>query len=185
LIEKRIALPLQAHKRLSEAVLDQVLTAFPNLLGRHVGLYWPFKREISLLALAETIIAAGGSVALPVVTGKAQPLQFRDWCPGDALESGPFDIPYPRDGPAVSPEVLLVALVGFDSKNYRLGYGGGYYDRTLAASVPRPTTIGIGFELMRLKTIQPLPHDIAMDAIITESNLYRRQPQTGRHDLQG
>jgi 5,10-methenyltetrahydrofolate synthetase len=76
----------------------------------------------------------------------------------------------------VQPEVLLVALVGFDAENYRLGYGGGYYDRTLAAAAPRPTTIGVGFEFMRLKTIKPLTHDIPMDAIVTEAGIFRRCP---------
>jgi 5-formyltetrahydrofolate cyclo-ligase len=172
LLEERMALPLDAHQCLSEAVVNHVLSAFPDLLNRVVGLYWPFKREINLLPLAETVIAAGGSVALPVVVGKGQPLQFRAWRPGDRLALGPFDIPYPQAGPAVPPEVLLVALVGFDGKNYRLGYGGGYYDRTLAASVPPPKTIGVGFELMRLKTIQPLAHDIPMDFIITEAGVF-------------
>ena len=75
----------------------------------------------------------------------------------------------PADGRVVTPTVLLVPLLGFDEAGYRLGYGGGYYDRTLAAMTPRPLTIGVGYEVGRLKTIRPQPHDIPMDAIATET----------------
>lgn len=167
-------LPLDVHTCLSKAVLDHVQKAYGDLWSGRIGLYWPYKREISLFPLANRIIAAGGVVALPVVVGKGRPVQFRAWKPGDPLAAGPFEIPYPRDGHTVSPETLLVALVGFDAAGYRLGYGGGYYDRTLAASHPRPRTVGVGFELMRMKTIQPLPHDIAMDAVVTEAGVFRR-----------
>lgn len=176
LIHRRMTLPLETHRGFSNAVMDRLLAAFPDLWEGCVGLYWPFKREINLLPLAKKIIAKAGSVALPVVVGKGQPVQFRAWKPGDPLAAGPFDIPYPRDGPKVQPDILLVALVGFDSANYRLGYGGGYYDRTLAAATPRPPTIGVGFELMRLESINPLPHDIPMDVIVTEAGIFRRAP---------
>jgi 5,10-methenyltetrahydrofolate synthetase len=88
------------------------------------------------------------------------------------MERGVYDIPFPKDGAVVQPDALLVALVGFDEQNFRLGYGGGYYDRTLAASDPRPLTIGIGFEFMRLPSIRPLPHDIPMDVVVTEAGLF-------------
>lgn len=174
LIRQRTELPLDVHNGLSKAVLEHILKAFPDLWSGQIGLYWPYKREISLFPLANRIIGGGGVVALPVVVGKGLPVQFRAWKPGDPLASGPFDIPYPRDGHTVSPEVLLVALVGFDGGAHRLGYGGGYYDRTLAASDPRPKTIGVGFELMRMKSIQPLPHDIPMDVVVTEAGVFRR-----------
>jgi len=176
LIRQRMELPIDAHRCLSKAVLDHLLTAFPDLWGARIGLYWPFKREISLFPLARTIVARGGLVALPVIVGNGQPLQFRAWKAGDPLAAGSCDIPYPRDGHTVQPEVLLIALVGFDAENYRLGYGGGYHDRTLANAAPRPTTIGVGFELMRIKSIKPLAHDIPMDAIVTEAGVFRRSP---------
>jgi 5-formyltetrahydrofolate cyclo-ligase len=174
LIGQRMALPIDAHRCLSNAVLDHLLTVFPDLWGARIGLYWPRKREISLFPLANRIVAHAGLIALPVVVGHGQPLQFRAWRPGDPLAADTCDIPCPRDGHVVQPEVLLVALVGFDAANYRLGYGGGFYDRTLAAAEPRPTTIGVGFELMRLKTIKPMAHDIPMDAIVTEAGVFRR-----------
>ncbi|MEZ5592020.1 MAG: 5-formyltetrahydrofolate cyclo-ligase [Gammaproteobacteria bacterium] len=80
----------------------------------------------------------------------------------------------PKKREVVEPDVLLVPLVGFDDKAYRLGYGGGYFDRTIAAMRQRPLAIGIGYELARLNTIYPQPHDIPMDAIVTEQGLFRR-----------
>ncbi len=167
-------MPAHLHTGLSKAVLRHVIGAFPDLWSRRIGLYWPYKRDVSLFPLANRILAAGGTVALPVMAAKGTPLQFRAWKPGDPLASGACDIPYPRDGHTVLPDVVLAALVGFDGAAYRLGYGGGGYDRTLAASEPRPRAIGVGFELMRLPTIRPLPHDIPMDVIVTEAGVFRR-----------
>jgi 5-formyltetrahydrofolate cyclo-ligase len=79
----------------------------------------------------------------------------------------------PAERQVVSPTALLVPLVGFDEQGYRLGYGGGYYDRTLAASKPRPLAIGLGYEFGRLATIHPQPHDAPMDAIVTEAGVRR------------
>jgi 5-formyltetrahydrofolate cyclo-ligase len=83
------------------------------------------------------------------------------------MARGIWNIPIPRERNSVRPTALLVPLVGFDAAGYRLGYGGGYYDRPLATLVPKPLTIGVGYELGRLETIYPQPHDIPMDAIVT------------------
>jgi 5,10-methenyltetrahydrofolate synthetase len=93
---------------------------------------------------------------------------FRSWRQGEKLEHGIWNIPVPAEGAVVTPTLLLVPLVGFDPAGYRLGYGGGYYDRTLAQCVPRALTIGIGYAMSRLATIHPQPHDIPMDRILTE-----------------
>jgi 5-formyltetrahydrofolate cyclo-ligase len=89
------------------------------------------------------------------------------------LTRGVWDIPVPSNRNPVQPTVLLVPLLGFDTAGYRLGHGGGYYDRTLATVAQKPLTIGIGYELGRLQTIYPQPHDIPMDAIVTESGVVR------------
>jgi len=90
------------------------------------------------------------------------------------MRPGIWDIPVPDEGDWVRPEVLLVPLLGFDLQGYRLGYGGGYYDRTLAAAMPSPPlAIGIGFEIGRLETIHPQPHDVPMDLIVTERQVFR------------
>jgi 5,10-methenyltetrahydrofolate synthetase len=104
-----------------------------------------------------------------VVIRKGWPLEFRRWRPGEALERGFWNIPVPANGPAVLPDVLVAPLVGFDGEHYRLGYGGGFYDRTIAAAQNHPQVIGVGFEHCRLPTIYPQPHDIRMDAIVTDA----------------
>ena len=109
-----------------------------------------------------------------MVVGKGLPLVFRLWKRGDAMEAGVMGIPQPARDSRVEPEVLLVPLVGFDSGCYRLGYGGGYYDRTLAAARKKPVTIGIGFELARLATIYPQPYDVPLDFLVTEDGLFSR-----------
>ncbi len=126
-----------------------------------------------MLPFAEHHIAAGGRAALPVVAGRGRPLAFCEWRPGCAMREGPLGIPYPANGSEARPELLLIPLLGFDALGYRLGYGGGYYDRTLAAADPKPRTIGVGLELGRLATIHPQEHDVPMDCIVTEAGVWR------------
>ena len=111
-------------------------------------------------------------MTLPVVTEPGAPLQFRRWTPETAMEAGPWDIPQPAAGPGVTPATLLVPLVGFDAGGRRLGYGGGFYDRTLAALQPRPLAIGLGFELSRIDSLAARPHDRPMDVIVTEAGAF-------------
>jgi len=111
-----------------------------------------------------------GNAARPARGRREEPpLEFRAWAPDAKLVPGIWNIPVPADGAVIEPDALLVPLVGFDSEGYRLGYGGGYYDRTLASRRRKPLTIGVGFELSELPTIHPQPHDIPMDAIVTEA----------------
>ena len=112
---------------------------------------------------------------------KRQPLEFRAWRPGAPLERGVWNIPVPAERQVVRPTALLVPLVGFDGQGYRLGYGGGYYDRTLAGISPTPLAIGVGYEFQRLASIHPQAHDIALDAIVTEAGAQRfeRHPPLG------
>jgi 5-formyltetrahydrofolate cyclo-ligase len=91
------------------------------------------------------------------------------------MAAGLWDIPYPRDGAAVTPSMLLIPLVGFDAAGHRLGNGGGFYDRTLAMLAPRPIAIGVGYELGRLADIAPASHDQPMDVIVTEAGATQRQ----------
>jgi 5,10-methenyltetrahydrofolate synthetase len=116
--------------------------------------------------------AAGATVALPLVEVKHAPLVFRRWTPETRMVRGDWNIPVPPETAApVTPEITLAPLMGWDPAGYRLGYGGGYFDRTLAALSPRPVTIGVGFQAARLDTIHPQPHDIALDVIVTEAGL--------------
>ncbi len=165
LIAQRLALPPEVRAAASAEIagrLQALLTA-PN---RCVGFYWPFRGEYDPRPLARALDAAGIALALPVVVAKAQPLIFRPWRPGIAMVPGVWKIPVPAEGDPVQPDTLLVPLVGFDAKRFRLGYGGGFYDRTIAAMSPRPHTIGVGFQCGRMKTIHPQPYDIPMDEIV-------------------
>ena len=135
--------------------------------ARTISIYWPFRGEPDLRPWAAGIIERGGEIALPVVIEKAHPLQFRNYRPGDRLEKGVWNIPIPAEGSVVIPDVVIAPVVGHDPSNYRLGYGGGFFDRTLAALPRKPLVIGIGYRLQAITTIYPQPHDIPMDRIVT------------------
>jgi 5-formyltetrahydrofolate cyclo-ligase len=173
LIARRQASEPELRRRWSE-VLDKNLRA---VLTEHapkiLSFYWPFRAEFDARPLARDLIARGWRVALPVVVQKKSPLEFRPWTPEAPMVDGVWNIPVPRDGAAVVPEVVLAPLVGFDDACYRLGYGGGYFDRTLAVLTPRPLAIGVGYEFGRLDTIHPQPFDQRLDMIVTEAAIRR------------
>lgn len=160
------------ERRLRSApILEQLRAELRTPNGAHrpvVGIYWPFRGEIDLRELAHEHIAAGGVVALPVVVEKNAPVEFWRWRPEAPMSRGLFNIPIPVEREVVAADLLIAPLVGFDRAGYRLGYGSGYYDRTLAASEPRPRTIGIAFAEAELDTIYPQPHDIPMNRILTD-----------------
>ena len=152
------------------AGLDRLFAAhFAGIGDVVVAFYWPIKDEPDLRPLMVEMQASGRSIALPLVETRAAPLVFRLWTPETRMERGHWNIPVPpRDAPEVMPDVVLAPLMGWDSEGYRLGYGGGYFDRTLAALSPRPFSIGVGIAAAQLPTIFPQPHDIPMDVILTE-----------------
>jgi 5-formyltetrahydrofolate cyclo-ligase len=170
LIAERVAAGPRQRAVWDDAITAQIIDGVPNLEWLVVGIYWPFKGEYDVRPIARQFHARGTRLALPMVVEKNRPLVFRSWTPGAKLVPGIWNIPVPTDdAPVVEPDALIVPLVGFDDEGYRLGYGGGYYDRTLASLRRRPLTIGVGFELAELSTIHPQPHDIPMDAIVTEA----------------
>jgi 5-formyltetrahydrofolate cyclo-ligase len=160
-------------------VYDLMREHFPELRFACLGFYWPFQGEIDVRHLVRNFLALGAEAALPVVVEARQPLEFWSWRPRIKLTRGVWNIPVPSDRSPVQPTVLLVPLLGFDAAGYRLGYGGGYYDRTLATLAQKPLTIGIGYEVGRLQTIYPQPHDRPMDAIVTESGVVRFRHRDG------
>jgi 5-formyltetrahydrofolate cyclo-ligase len=168
LIAHRMARDPTERKRLSEPVIHYLRSVIDVVSFPVLGVYWPIRGEIDLREFARAHVAAGGTVGLPVVVQEAAPVEFWRWRPGVALKRGHWNIPVPPQRDLVSPDILVVPLVGFDAARYRLGYGGGFYDRTLAAAAPRPRTIGIALADAELPTIYPQPHDIAMDVIVTE-----------------
>jgi len=162
-------------------VLDRLITErLGNPAGHVISGYWPIKAEPSLLFWMEALHARGARLALPVVEVPSAPLVFRAWHPGARMERGHWNIPVPAaDAERLIPEIALAPLVGWDPDGYRLGYGGGYFDRTLAALSPRPYVIGVGLHASRIPTIVPQPHDIRLNAIVTEQGLQPRTSPAG------
>lgn len=175
LIAARVALSSSEHQAASAGIYKHLVSLFSPMPRSLIGAYWPFRREYNILAFLEWLTGRRHEVALPVVVGKGMPLEFRRWTRDMEMVSGVYDIPHPASGDPVKPAILIIPMVGFDAAGYRLGYGGGFYDRTIAAAAPKPLCVGTSFELGRLETIYPLPHDIPMDHIVTEQGLYRRE----------
>ena len=151
---------------------DLLRKRFGTMRGRVFSGYWPIKGEPDLRPLLAALDAEGALVALPLVEVKAAPLVFRRWTRKTRMVRGDWNIPVPPpEVEAVTPDIALAPVVGWTAEGFRLGYGGGYFDRTLAALLPRPFTIGIGFQSARLATIYPQPHDIALDAVVTEAGI--------------
>ena len=173
LISRRLAVPRAERPRVRSVIGDLVCECFSELRHACIGFYWPFKAEIDLRHLVRDFMALGAEAALPVVVEKQQPMEFWAWRPRMKLGRGIWNIPVPAERSPVRPTALLVPLLGFDAAGYRLGFGGGYYDRTLATLDPKPLTIGVGYALGRLETIYPQPHDIPLDAIVTETGCAR------------
>lgn len=176
LLARRAAVPRGQHQAWNAAMTEALVTGFPLLKNLIVSFYWPFNGEFDPRFAIRRFREGGAVAALPVVVEKRTPLQFREWWPGVATRKGVFDLPVPEGTRVVLPQALLIPPVGFDSRGYRLGYGGGYFDRTLAAMTPQPLKIGVAFELSRLDTIHPQSHDIPLDFFVTERCIYRNTP---------
>jgi 5-formyltetrahydrofolate cyclo-ligase len=178
LVAARLALNADVLAEMRKAIDAHLLRAFPDLARGIVAFCWPYRNEYDARYVARHLRTQGAKTALPVVVANRQPLIFRLWQPGDVLGKGVYDIPYPASGNAVVPDAALVPMNGFDAGGYRLGYGGGFFDRTLAAlragGSPRPLAIGVTYELARMKTIHPQSHDIPMDYVVTERGVYQR-----------
>ncbi len=169
LIEARLVIPAQERTARAERIAASLDRAIGVVSRRIVAVYWPFRGEPDLRNWSIRVIGRGGRIALPVVIRKGWPLEFRIWAPGDPLERGALDILVPSRGPAVTPDIVVAPVVGFDGANFRLGYGGGFYDRTLAAMAGTARTFGVGYAEARIPTIYPQQHDIALGEIVTDA----------------
>ena len=178
---ERQALPRGVRKNCAVAVSRLLQEHAPLLPDTRLGFYWPIRGELDLVGFVRGILPAIREAALPVVVERRRPVEFWRWTSRTELcNRGIWSIPSPAERVLVEPTVVLVPLLGFDDSGYRLGYGGGYYDRTLAASSARPFAIGVGHDLGRLESIRPQPHDIPMDMIVTESGIRRSPIEPGR-----
>jgi 5-formyltetrahydrofolate cyclo-ligase len=174
LISRRVAVDAGTMDGWRRAMDGYIERGFPGLTRSIVALCWPYRNEYDARHVAAKLRSAGATTALPVVVKPRAPLIFREWHPGVRLAHGPLGIPFPESSPEVQPGAVLLPMVGFDAQGYRLGYGGGFFDRTLAAMATRPAVIGVAHELARMDTIFPQPHDIAVDYVVTERGIYRR-----------
>ena len=177
LITARLALSPAQLDSWRERIDGFIARSFPGLERSRVAFCWPVKNEYDARHLARTLRSRGALTALPAIVAPRSPLVFREWHPGVALANGPLDIPFPVSSPEVLPDAVLLPMNGWDAQGYRLGYGGGYFDRTLARLAQKPVTIGVSYELARLETIYPQSWDIPVDYVVTERGVYRRDDQ--------
>jgi len=157
---------------MAEAVADRFLAAVTLPVGAAVSAYWPMRSELDPRPILTALSARGHPLCLPVVTGKAQPLVFRAWRSGDALVAGGYGTQVPDAGQeVVVPRLLLVPLLAFDRAGYRLGYGGGFYDRTLAAlrAVGPVVAVGLAFSAQEIDAVPHDATDARLDWIVTEA----------------
>jgi 5,10-methenyltetrahydrofolate synthetase len=154
-----------------------LLHSFPGLATAKLAFYWPIRGEYDARPLTQKLRELGAVTALPVVVGARQPLVFREWHPGVTLAAGPLGISYPVASDPVVPTAMLVPMLGWDEAAYRLGYGAGFFDRTLASLTTKRVVIGVSYELGKLRTIHPQSWDIPMDWVVTERGVYRRDPE--------
>ena len=155
-----------AHPTLDE-IFSRLDALLPKLDGKIVSLYWPLQGEPDPRHWLEAILLRGAICALPVVVTKGAPLSFRSWRPGERLVRGIWEFQCRRQGSMRSP-CRPAAVVGFDQGRFRLGYGGGYFDRTLAALAAKPRVMDSATRAQRSRPSTPLPHDIPMDTIVTD-----------------
>ena len=176
LIAQRRSIAPGARRIEDRRITQLLLAGFPQLARLTIGFYWPFNAEVDPRVAILRLRERGARAALPVVIARNAPLEFREWTPDVATVPGVFGLPVPQS-PQLVPDVVLMPPVGFDAAGYRLGYGGGYFDRTLASLVPQPLKIGLARETSRIDTIHPQPHDIPMDFVITPDGIFERTPQ--------
>ncbi|MGF6752676.1 5-formyltetrahydrofolate cyclo-ligase [Paraburkholderia sp. GAS42] len=161
------------------ALKHQVLHVLQRYAPARVGFYWPLAGEFDAReAIAEWLAAdTQREAGLPVIHSVYSPLAFHAWTPDTAMKTGHHRIPEPDSGRDVIPDLLLIPCVGFDEDAFRLGYGGGYYDRTLTTwpSAIKPVTVGIAYEACRMDALPREAHDIPLDAIVTELACYPKR----------
>jgi len=175
LVQQRLDMPDRQERA---DILQDVMRIW--LVGRPdsvIGAYWPIKGEFDPLPALHRWKEDGElidqpqprRIGLPVVDKVHKTLVFHAWYPGCLMEEDAYGIPKPKDTEVIVPTVLFVACVGYGPGGYRLGYGGGFYDRTLATLQPRPYTVGLGFTHGFLSDFDAQPHDIPLDAILNEN----------------
>ena len=178
-MERRTQLPHDVLREFAERINSYLNDGVvPELAGLVVGFCWPYKAEFDTRFAIRKVRELGARCALPVVVKKGHPLEFREWWPGAPMVPGVYDIPVPDGTARVELDAVFVPMNAFDGEGFRLGYGGGFFDRTLAAISPQPIAIGIAYSQFRLSSIRPNEHDRPMDLIVTEMGIHQRKNGT-------
>lgn len=173
-IAAREALTAEQHRRLSQALETHLAQLLQQCQPRILGFCWPIRAEFDCRPLVVRLLAQGVRCCLPQVSAAGVAMDFRAWCPDSEMLIDKHGIPYPASGAWLLPDALLMPVNAFDAAGYRLGYGAGYFDRTLAqlaAQDLHPLALGVGFELARVASIHPAAHDIPLDAVVTEAGV--------------
>ncbi|HHY49773.1 MAG TPA: 5-formyltetrahydrofolate cyclo-ligase [Alphaproteobacteria bacterium] len=166
---KRAALYAGDRAEAARAAAEHFFAGASLAPGEIVAAYWPIRDELDCRPILTRLVDSGQPVCLPVVVGPEQPLELRLWEAGAPLYPSGFGTLAPAEtAPLVRPDVILMPLLGFDRHGTRLGYGGGYYDRTLDAMERLPRLIGLAFSAQELEHVPREPHDVPLDAVVTE-----------------
>lgn len=173
-VQRREAMNAAALAPLHALMAARLALLLTQLEPASIGFTWPYRAEFDAVATVRTWLTGHPSrwAALPVVGARGEPMRFRRWMPDTRMATDRYGIPYPAEGGSVVPALLLIPCNGFDARGYRLGYGAGHFDRTLAALQPVPRTVGIAIEDGRIDDLQPQRHDIPMDWIVTEDGTF-------------
>jgi len=164
---ERASLDGPGKRARDERIGAQIIAWWRRTRPPLLAVYWPLDGEPDLHDTYALLAREGAALALPVVVQRHAPLAFAAWTPGEAMRTDPMGIAIPADMRTVArPAALLVPCLGFDERGYRLGYGGGFYDRTLAPA-PRPFTLGIAYACQQLR-FEVDRHDVPLDAVVTE-----------------
>lgn len=177
-LERRAALDAETRRQHGAAASRHALQLVPRTAQAVAG-YAGFRDEIDPEMLMDLLHLRGVGIGLPVVIGPNKPLQFRRWQPRDLMESGPHGIPQPRpSAPLLEPEIIFMPLVAFDRAGGRLGYGAGYYDRTLKAirAKRKVSVIGLAYSCQEVPHVPVEAHDQLLDAIVTERGVVFAMP---------
>ncbi len=168
---RRVARAVRAGQdpALGARLARHLLDALPPAPGAVVSGFWPLDGEIDVRPLLRALVERGHPVVLPLTPPRGRPLRFARWRPGDALAPGRFGTWEPA-GEELAPDVLLVPLLAFDDRGNRLGYGGGYYDRTLAA-LPGRVAVGCAFAAQQVACVPTEPTDVPLNAVVTERGI--------------
>ena len=184
LLDARRRTPVEVRRAANDALIERLAAMLPDVSGATLALYWPVRGEPLLEPLPARWRAAGARLALPCVVAPDAPLRFLSWHPGDATVPGAMGIPVPAAQIAVRPDLLVIPCLGFDDRCYRLGYGGGFYDRSLAALDADGGTpvfaVGVSWDEARIEQFEPLPTDRPLDAIVSPARVFRPGGSAGR-----